>query len=78
MRVKGHYPHPWANISQIPQDHQLFWFQKLKVSYWWDCDDESMFKLVKSQAGSSCEAVPTPGTSWPDHYGWPRRFGASF
>ncbi|KAL0332930.1 UNVERIFIED_CONTAM: hypothetical protein Scaly_2194500 [Sesamum calycinum] len=22
-----------------------------EVSYWWDCDDESMFKLVKSQAG---------------------------
>ncbi|KAL0362365.1 UNVERIFIED_CONTAM: hypothetical protein Scaly_1191700 [Sesamum calycinum] len=38
--VKGHYPHPWADISQIPQEHQLFWFQNLK----------SMFKVVKSQA----------------------------
>ncbi|KAL2232884.1 UNVERIFIED_CONTAM: hypothetical protein Sindi_1468400 [Sesamum indicum] len=36
--------------SQIPQEHQLFWFQKLKILYWWDYGDESMFKLVKSQA----------------------------
>ncbi|KAK4385965.1 hypothetical protein Sango_2720500 [Sesamum angolense] len=29
-RMRGHYPHPLANISQIPQEHQLFSFQKLK------------------------------------------------
>ncbi|KAK4392700.1 hypothetical protein Sango_2047800 [Sesamum angolense] len=48
--VKWHHPHPWANISYIPQEHQLFWFQKLKVSYWY-CDDETMFKVIKSQIG---------------------------
>ncbi|XP_011100980.1 uncharacterized protein LOC105179083 [Sesamum indicum] len=28
--AKGHYPRPWKNISQIPQEHQLFWFNNLK------------------------------------------------
>ncbi|KAL2251865.1 UNVERIFIED_CONTAM: hypothetical protein Sindi_2308800, partial [Sesamum indicum] len=36
--------------SQIPYEQQLFWFQKLKMPYWWDYDNESMFKLIKSQA----------------------------
>ncbi|KAK4389938.1 hypothetical protein Sango_2330800 [Sesamum angolense] len=49
--VKEHYSQSWANISQIPQEHQLFWFQKLKISYLWDCNDESMFKVVRLQVG---------------------------
>ncbi|KAL2247351.1 UNVERIFIED_CONTAM: hypothetical protein Sindi_2587400 [Sesamum indicum] len=48
--VRGHYPHPPGNISQIPQEHQLFWFNNVKLSYWWDCDEESMFKVLKLQA----------------------------
>ncbi|KAL0307242.1 UNVERIFIED_CONTAM: hypothetical protein Sradi_6141500, partial [Sesamum radiatum] len=51
----------------IPQEHQLFWFQKLKVRKWWDYDDESMFKVVKSQAGKFLwKRFANAPTSWPD------------
>ncbi|KAL0392387.1 UNVERIFIED_CONTAM: hypothetical protein Sradi_2461500 [Sesamum radiatum] len=50
-----------------------------EVSYWWDCDDERMFKVVKSQVGKFLQKpFANAPTSWPDRYGWPRRSGASF
>ncbi|KAL2226232.1 UNVERIFIED_CONTAM: hypothetical protein Sindi_1981900 [Sesamum indicum] len=62
--VKEHYPHPWGNISHIPQEHQLFWFQNLKLSYLWNCDDELIFNVVNSQEGKFLwKHSPTPETS---------------
>ncbi|KAL2236541.1 UNVERIFIED_CONTAM: hypothetical protein Sindi_0845800 [Sesamum indicum] len=41
-------PKDIIRISGIPQEHQLFWINNLK-SYWWDYEEESMFKIIKSQ-----------------------------
>ncbi|KAL0433668.1 UNVERIFIED_CONTAM: hypothetical protein Slati_2701100 [Sesamum latifolium] len=29
----------------MPSEHQRFWFESMKITYWWDCDDESMFRV---------------------------------
>ncbi|KAL0352151.1 UNVERIFIED_CONTAM: hypothetical protein Scaly_1603800 [Sesamum calycinum] len=77
--VKGNYLHPRANISQIPQEHQLFWFQKLKVSYWWDYDDDSMFKVIKSQIGKFLrKRSANARNQLARPLGLPRRSSASF
>ncbi|KAL0427181.1 UNVERIFIED_CONTAM: hypothetical protein Slati_2892900 [Sesamum latifolium] len=35
--VRGHFPHPWPYLRQI--------------TYWWDCDDKSMFRVFHMFSG---------------------------
>ncbi|KAL0284649.1 UNVERIFIED_CONTAM: hypothetical protein Sangu_2816500 [Sesamum angustifolium] len=71
--VKGHYPHPWANILQIPQEHQLLWLATGGTAMMRACSRSS-----SRRPGSSCESsLPTPATSWPDRCAWLRRSGAN-
>ncbi|KAL0455050.1 UNVERIFIED_CONTAM: hypothetical protein Slati_0844200 [Sesamum latifolium] len=29
--VRGHFPHPWSCLRQVPVEHQHFWFESMKV-----------------------------------------------
>ncbi|KAK4393811.1 hypothetical protein Sango_1851900 [Sesamum angolense] len=49
--VRGDFPQPWPTYRDIPADHQDFWFQQLKLRYYWDCTDDEMFKVFKMFAG---------------------------
>ncbi|KAL0395509.1 UNVERIFIED_CONTAM: hypothetical protein Slati_4517100 [Sesamum latifolium] len=43
--VRGHFPHPWPCLRQVPAEHQHFWYESMKITYWWDCNNESMFRV---------------------------------
>ncbi|KAL0455893.1 UNVERIFIED_CONTAM: hypothetical protein Slati_0928500 [Sesamum latifolium] len=49
--VRGHFPNLWPCLRQVPAEHQHFWFESMKITYWWDCDDESMFRVFHMYAG---------------------------
>ncbi|KAL0406612.1 UNVERIFIED_CONTAM: hypothetical protein Slati_3975100 [Sesamum latifolium] len=49
--VGGHFPHPWPRPRMVPPEHQCFWFESMKFTYWWDCDDKSMFRVFHMWAG---------------------------
>ncbi|KAL0378978.1 UNVERIFIED_CONTAM: hypothetical protein Sradi_3203300 [Sesamum radiatum] len=49
--VQGHFPHPWPRLRMVPSEHQRFWFESMKITYWWDYDDESMFRVFHMWAG---------------------------
>ncbi|KAL0379197.1 UNVERIFIED_CONTAM: hypothetical protein Sradi_3225200 [Sesamum radiatum] len=49
--VRSHFPQPWPTYRDIPANHQDFWFQQLKLRYYWDCTDDEMFKVFKMFAG---------------------------
>ncbi|KAL0415698.1 UNVERIFIED_CONTAM: hypothetical protein Slati_3401700 [Sesamum latifolium] len=77
--VRGHFPHPWPCLRQVPSEHQRFCFESMKIPYWWDCDDESMFGSSTCGPGSTFgRPSPSPGPAWSGHYGWPTRSGSSY
>ncbi|KAL0456591.1 UNVERIFIED_CONTAM: hypothetical protein Slati_0998300 [Sesamum latifolium] len=39
------------DARQVPAEHQHFWFESMKITYWWDCDDESMFRIFHMFVG---------------------------
>ncbi|KAL0355504.1 UNVERIFIED_CONTAM: hypothetical protein Sradi_3997300 [Sesamum radiatum] len=49
--VLGHFPHPWPCLRQVPAEHQHFLFESMKITYWWDYDDEFMFWVFHMFAG---------------------------
>ncbi|KAL0446475.1 UNVERIFIED_CONTAM: hypothetical protein Slati_1775400 [Sesamum latifolium] len=74
--VRGHFPHPWPCLRQVPAEHQHFWFESMKITYWWDCDDESMFRVFHMFVEKYIRKnSPSPGPTWSSHYGWPMRSG---
>ncbi|KAL2237738.1 UNVERIFIED_CONTAM: hypothetical protein Sindi_0965500 [Sesamum indicum] len=78
LRSKGIIRIPRPSSRRSHRSTSYFGSKKLKMSYWWDCDDESMLKIVKSQSGSSCgNGSLMPRASWLDRCGWPRRSSAS-
>ncbi|KAL2227598.1 UNVERIFIED_CONTAM: hypothetical protein Sindi_2118500 [Sesamum indicum] len=72
-RVKRDYPHPWWNISQIPEEHQLFCCLTGSTGTTSRCSRSSSCRQV-SFCGSSSSTL---GTSWPNRYGWPKRSDTS-
>ncbi|KAL0394698.1 UNVERIFIED_CONTAM: hypothetical protein Slati_4436000 [Sesamum latifolium] len=49
--VREHFPHPLPCPRQVPTEHQHFWFDSMKITYWWDCDDEFMFRVFHMWVG---------------------------